>query len=715
VHAIDFRFLSNFVAAGNLKFEKDTLRAHHSKLISIGANSSLDPVNPDKVIFNYSDYLLNETEKRLLAFGLEFRLPVYKINFYRYFLAFENLMYKLKWLPHSNVTNFSIIKKQIQSIAYKYFYNFKSHNVFSPIFSKSDINVMRKLGQNRDLVICSPDKGNGVVILNKLDYIEKMCKTIEDRTKFKPVSTPIIKLIFQIEDKLNRTLLALKKSGYISESTYLNLHASGSSPGILYGSPKTHKPNLPLRPILAAYNTPSFKLAQFLVPILKPLTINNYSVPNSYKFANEVHNYNYSQPPIMVSFDVESLFTNIPLNETREIILDLLYTQDDTIMHNLNKKQFSDVLKLATSNSYFLFNKELYQQIDGVAMGSPLGPTLANIFMCHLESKIFSECPKHFKPIFYRRYVDDTFTLFQNHDQVTLFLTYINSLHPNIKFTYESEKDGKLNFLDMTIIKQNRSFATSIYRKPTYSDLGINYFSYIPYIFKINAIKTLIYRAYHLCSDFSFIDKEFNFLINFFKNNCFPKKLVYNHVSRFLNNIYQPPAPISTVSKDSRFIMFPFLGNNFSSELKNELNIVLVKHFPHIKFNFIFNNSFKIGSFFTFKDKLPKPVRSSILYKFTCSCSSHVTYIGSTKRLLQQRVDEHIGISTRTKIPLLTPPNSAIRDHQTSCNADISIDNFEILDSVKYSSDLHVLESIYINKQSPSLNDRLAASKLYIV
>ena len=85
------------------------------------------------------------------------------------------------------------------------------------------------------------------------------------------------------------------------------------------------------------------------------------------------------------------------------------------------------------------------------------------------------------------------------------------------------------------------------------------------------------------------------------------------------------------------------------------------------------------------------------------------------KRLLQQRIDEHIGISTRTKKPLLNPPNSAIRDHQKYCNSDLTIDNFEILDSVKYHSDLLILESIYINKNNPTLNDKQSAAKLYIL
>ena len=170
----------------------------------------------------------------------------------------------------------------------------------------------------------------------------------------------------------------------------------------------------------------------------------------------------------MISFDVESLFTNIPLEETCNIILESLYPNNNTIVNGLSRKQFKELLSLTTGNSYFLFNKKLYQQIDGVAMGSPLGPTLANIFMCHLESIIFSNCPTQFKPVFYRRFVDDTFALFNDRDQAKLFLDYINSVHPNIKFTCESEHNHSLNFLDLTIRKLNNSFSTSIYnRKPT--------------------------------------------------------------------------------------------------------------------------------------------------------------------------------------------------------------------------------------------------------
>ena len=91
-------------------------------------------------------------------------------------------------------------------------------------------------------------------------------------------------------------------------------------------------------------------------------------------------------------------------------------------------------------DALILFNGKYYVQCDGVAMGSPLGPTLANIFLCHWEEIWLDKCPLQFKPLFYRRYIDDTFLLFSSNDKVKKFHNYINSRHSNMTFTYEVEE-----------------------------------------------------------------------------------------------------------------------------------------------------------------------------------------------------------------------------------------------------------------------------------
>ncbi|XP_066944595.1 uncharacterized protein [Macrobrachium rosenbergii] len=134
---------------------------------------------------------------------------------------------------------------------------------------------------------------------------------------------------------------------------------SGSSYGIMYGLPKIHKDNIPLRPILSSINTPNYKLAKYLVPLLEPLTNNAYTLRNSLGFKNEI-----------------------------------LKQDSDLYM----------LLNLAVRDTVFVFNGTSFKQVEGMAMGGPLGPTFANIFMNSLEESFLDSCPSNLCPLFYRRY-----------------------------------------------------------------------------------------------------------------------------------------------------------------------------------------------------------------------------------------------------------------------------------------------------------------------
>ena len=171
----------------------------------------------------------------------------------------------------------------------------------------------------------------------------------------------------------------------------------------------------------------------------------------------------------MVSYDVCSLFTNVPLKETIDIILNKLFPSEDSVFNGFNLISFKKMLELSVMDTHFIFNNAVFKQIDGMAMGSPLGPTFANIFMCHLEELFLDQCPLNFKPIFYKRYVDDTFVLFREKHHATLFLEFINSFHANISFTKEEESDNQLSFLDVNIFRENGGFLTGVFRKKTFT------------------------------------------------------------------------------------------------------------------------------------------------------------------------------------------------------------------------------------------------------
>ena len=142
------------------------------------------------------------------------------------------------------------------------------------------------------------------------------------------------------------------------------------------------------------------------------------------------------------------------------------------------------MLELATLHSFFIFDGKYYKQKDGIARGSPLGPTLANVFLYHFEEQGMSDCPIDYKPFSYRRYVDDTFLLFSSELHVTKFLNYMNSKHRNIKFTVELEENNSLAFLDIKIFRDSGKFQTSVYRKPRFSGVLTNFESFLPISYK---------------------------------------------------------------------------------------------------------------------------------------------------------------------------------------------------------------------------------------
>ena len=173
-------------------------------------------------------------------------------------------------------------------------------------------------------------------------------------------------------------------------------------------------------------NTPSYKLVKFLVPLLRPLTSNDFTIKDSFSFAEEVSSFDCGH--YMTSFDIESLFTNIPLEETINICVDRLF-ENNTKVNNLTKESFRSLLELATLDSFFIFDGKYYKQKDSVAVSSSLVPAVANVFLGHFEEQWMPDCPIDYKPILYRRYVDDTFLLFSSELPITNFLNYMNSKH----------------------------------------------------------------------------------------------------------------------------------------------------------------------------------------------------------------------------------------------------------------------------------------------
>ena len=133
-----------------------------------------------------------------------------------------------------------------------------------------------------------------------------------------------------------------------------------------------------LHPIVSSTGTFNYNLAHFICGLLSPLVHNDYSCKDTFSFVSQIRNANLSKK-FLVSYDITSLFTNIPLQETIDIAINLIFNHNPNL--NITRKELKKLFLFATSQTHFIFNSKFYNQIDAVAMGSSLAPVLANIFM----------------------------------------------------------------------------------------------------------------------------------------------------------------------------------------------------------------------------------------------------------------------------------------------------------------------------------------------
>ena len=187
----------------------------------------------------------------------------------------------------------------------------------------------------------------------------------------------------------------------------------------------------------------------------------------------------------------------------------------------MSAKQITSLLEFCLNSTYFTFQGKFYEQVDGTAMGSPISPIVANLFMEDLETRALATSPH--PPSLWKRFVDDTFTIIKkSHNDA--FLDHINSIDNNIKFTCdESRDDGSIPFLDILIIpEKDGRLNTTVCRKPTHTDLYLQWDSHHNIPSKYSVIGTLYHRAKTICSSPQHLQKEEQHLTTALKRCKYP-------------------------------------------------------------------------------------------------------------------------------------------------------------------------------------------------
>ena len=197
---------------------------------------------------------------------------------------------------------------------------------------------------------------------------------------------------------------------------------------------------------------------------------------------------------VLVSYEVTALFTCTPVQESLSIIKERL-RNDSTLPEptKLSIDQIMNLLEFCLTTTYFQYDGEYYQQLEGASMGSPVSPIVANLFMEDFKRKALASLTTPIK--FWGRYVDDTIVIIKRHF-IDDFTAHINLLHPSIKLTMEMEENGKIPVLDVLIARdQQGQLRFQVHRKPTQTSQYLNFSSHHPLQHKLGVIWTLTDRA----------------------------------------------------------------------------------------------------------------------------------------------------------------------------------------------------------------------------
>ena len=309
----------------------------------------------------------------------------------------------------------------------------------------------------------------------------------------------------------------------------------------------------------------------------------------------------------------------------------------------------------------------------------------------------------------------DIFLLFASKQHIKMFFRYINSRHKNMSFTVEEEFEDKLPFLDILVIRGEK-FITNIYRKPTFSGLYSNFYSFLPEKYKIGLIHTLLFRIYTICSDRSNIFIEIGKLRKFMRKNEYPSNFLDKHVKLFFDKVFSKKTSMDNYDVPRKVVKInlPFMGTD-SLRLRTKLTNIVRNYFPMCKVQISLNAGCRLGNFFRFKDKVPLNVRSLILYKFSCGgCNS--IYLGKSKRHYLVRVFEHLGISLATgkrySYNSKNNNNTAVLNHINNDTCNAALDNFRIIGSARNDYSLCLKESLLIQLHKYNLNNNVKSMPL---
>ena len=481
--------------------------------------------------------------------------------------------------------------------------------------SKKQRQALHSLKEDTQITILLADKGWATVILDKEDYIKK-CNDYLD-------SGPYIKLQKDPTERIKREartkLAILRDNGTIDQSLYFKLKPTDSQALIFYGLPKIHKASIPVRPIVSYSGSPLFNLSKYIANILKPYTLlNKQHCKNSKKFSEFIRAHTIEEHEIMVSFDVEALYTNVPIEDALVIIKKLWRMTKPFLTGRLYHQRTYWTFGIFSTYNILHFQWHILPADRRSCDGRTI---VAEIYMLATETTALTTTSH--PPKVSECHVDDVFSIIRNsnlHD----FFQHIYSLHPKTKFTMETEQNSQLPFLD-TLIQRNsdNTISVRVYRKPKHTDQYLKFTSHHLARAKKSVIISLFDRAKNIISNPSDQEKEENHLTAVLQANGYPKKFISNTI-RATQLPRQPENNDNTENQEQTApvrINLPYVKGT-SEQLKRIFN-------DH-NINCTFYTTTTLRTLLSHvKDPVPSEQRNNIVYKYDCK-DCEAVYFGES-------------------------------------------------------------------------------------
>lgn len=668
-------FNNNINTKQNLKL--DTLKEKQFKTFGFKFNNDF--------FENKTDINIPTESKWILSLGKKFAIPINQQNF-----SPINTIADIEQYIQSIEDNGDKEKEVARTILANNITKFKKNTKNSPR-EKFILTIYNKtkefLKKHKNIIITQADKGNRTVALYKNEYKIKMKALLDDKNTYRKLRTdPTMKL----QKENNKMILELFMNKHIDDWQKRKLLCTASVAPRIYGLPKIHKPEIPLRPIVSSVQVPCYNLSKYIGQILKNIISNEYNITNSINLKEQLNNVKLDNGEILISLDVVSLFTNIPINKAIAIIMkkwDIVKS-----FTKIPKTTFIKILRFCIiDNNYFIYNEDIYSQIFGMPMGNPLSPTIANIILDDLLDESITKLKNNNIKIKYiTKYVDDILAIVKIDEKDEILNTF-NLYHKKLQFTMEVEKHNSIAFLDTKLHRKDCSIDFNWYKKDTASGRIVNFYSTQPKYQIINTAKNFIHKVLTI-SDNKFHTENIKLITNILKNNSYPTKLIKSLIDEIIRKITFRNINDKNKNREQKI----FYSVRYIPKLTDKRKMQNIIENKNISFAYKPNMS--LSTLFTkLKAPIKKQQENNVVYEIKCNGNKNnkcnMIYIGTTKRSLETRLKEHKNDTEKRK------QSTALAQHMLEMNHTADFDNVKILDKENNEKKRYTIESLRIQQK----------------